>query len=379
MKNLKLFSFLLVCMAVLAMSCEGPMGPAGADGTDGTDGLPGSDGTDGVDGNVTCLVCHSGAGMDAIQSEFWTSQHYSGDIAVDYAGGRGSCAPCHSHEQFVQYAATGSAQNVSNPSAWKCQTCHNIHTTFEAADYAFRLDDAVTLNDGTVFDEGSNNVCATCHQSRRGRDGYAGTEDMLYTRKFTGDDIAAYTVAAVGPNGVQGVLNGTSDTLTVVFDVPFATYAYISSTHAGPHHGPQADVWSGVGGATAGTAFGAHGVGCVGCHMDDANHSFKPQSATCEACHSDGTDKEDDMDAINDRLEAIAVALDAKYFVHIDDEWESGDALFGAVHPVYASGTIAEIDAWFNFTLLMEDRSMGAHNPVYADALLDAAETALGI
>ena len=80
---LKLIFFGFLC-AILATSCtkEGPVGPAGADGQDGTDGR------DGVDGNVTCLVCHSSTNIEQKQAEFAISQHSSGAIAVDYAGGR---------------------------------------------------------------------------------------------------------------------------------------------------------------------------------------------------------------------------------------------------------------------------------------------------
>ena len=92
----KLFVFGFFCAAI-AVSCtkEGPMGPAGEDGADG------SDGTNGVDGNVSCLVCHSGTNMEAKQGQFWMSAHSVGAIAVDYAGGRASCAQCHSHEGFL--------------------------------------------------------------------------------------------------------------------------------------------------------------------------------------------------------------------------------------------------------------------------------------
>ncbi len=369
----KAFFILFACCAALMFtSCEGPEGPAGPAGSDGTDGTNGTDGTHGVDGNVTCLECH-GSAMDVISAQFAVSAHSAGAIAVDYAGGRSYCAPCHSHEQYVQWTETGSAQNVSNPSAWQCKTCHNIHTTFEMEDYAFRKADAVTLNDGTVLDAENNNVCFTCHKARRGRDDYAGTEDATVTQKFTDpDDIAAYTTAAVGPTGTITLdQTGATDTLVVVFDIPFATHDFISSSHAGPHHGPQADIWAGVGGSTAGTAYDSHSGGCVTCHMgDNSGHTFVPKSATCEACHADGTDKQDDMDDIADRIQAVGEALEALHAVHQDDE--------GVWHPMYASLTKAQIDAWFNFAIVLEDRSNGAHNPVYADALLDAAETALG-
>jgi len=169
------------------------------------------------------------------------------------------------------------------------------------------------------------------------------------------------------------------DTLTVIFDIPVATHAYISSTHAGPHHGPQANLWSGqAAGTVDGTAYAPHAPGCVSCHMGpESGHSFHPVEGNCAVCHS--SDKLPGLDATADRLEEIALALAAKHAVHIDDSWESGDALFGAVHPVYASLARADFNAWWDFTLIMEDRSKGAHNPTYVNTLLDGIETTLGL
>lgn len=382
-------SFLMGCLAIIIagamiISCEGPAGPAGTDGQDGQDG---TDGTNGVDGNVTCLVCHNADNKAVIASEFAASQHASGAIAVDYAGGRASCAACHSHEGYLEFARTGDVANdFTNPSAWVCATCHDLHTDFEDTDYAFRLSDPVTLvaDETVVIDGGNNNTCINCHQSRRTVASYDGeTTDKTYTRKFTdAADIAAYTTAAVGPAGsITLDQSGATDTLVVVFDVPVATHAYISSTHAGPHHGPQANLWFGkAAGSVDGSAYAPHDGGCVECHMGpESGHTFTPEAATCIACHNDGTDKETEMDDIADRLEAIALALEVMHAVHIDDSWEPGDALFGAVHPVYASLARDVFNAWWDFTLVMEDRSMSAHNPTYVKTLLTGIETALGI
>jgi hypothetical protein len=136
---LRLILFGFIC-AFIATSCvkEGPIGPAGADGKDGKDG---TNGRDGVDGKVTCQVCHSGTNMEAKQAEFAMSIHSSGAIAVDYAGGRASCARCHSHEGFTQFSVFGSVLgDITNPTAWKCNTCHGLHKSFEGDDYALRLD-----------------------------------------------------------------------------------------------------------------------------------------------------------------------------------------------------------------------------------------------
>ena len=389
-KKLSMLSLLggiaiLIMGAVILSSCEGPEGPMGPAGADGTNGTNGTDGVDGVDGNVTCLECHNTDTQAIIASEFAGSQHSSGAIAVDYAGGRSSCAECHSHEGYLEFARTGDvANNIANPSAWECQTCHELHTDFEAGDYAIRLGGPVTLyaDETIVLDGGINNTCINCHQSRRYVTAYDNkTENDTITRKFTDpEDIAVYSTAAVGPAGsITLDQSGTVDTLVVVFDVPVATHAYISSTHAGPHHGPQANLWSAqAAGTVDGTAYAPHADGCVVCHMGPASgHSFWPVEGNCAECHS--SPKLPGLEDTAERLEDIALALAALHAVHIDDSWESGDALFGAVHPVYASLPRDIFNAWWDFTLVMEDRSFGAHNPTYVETLLDGVEATLGL
>ena len=368
-KLIKLLSILFLFGLILG-ACEGPEGPAGLDGEDGEDGL------NGIDGTATCFVCHDGTTIETVQGEFYSSQHALGDIAVDYAGGRSYCAQCHSHQGFVEYHTTGSiAADYSAPEAWECATCHTLHTAFDSTDWGFRASDAVTfLADGTTsFDNGNNNLCANCHQSRRNDDYYdVYTSDTTFTRTFTGDDISAYTAAAVGPTG-SATLNGTSDTLTVVFDVP-SDYVYISSTHAGPHHGPQANVFLGVGaaGSVTGTTYSAHSGGCVMCHMGSASgHSFLPEDGNCTDCHTSGPPTSA-MDEIADRIAAIADELESLHAIHYDEEE-------GVYHPMYASITRDQFQAFWNFMIALEDRSDGAHNPTFVKALLTDAETKLGL
>jgi len=372
---------LLIAGALMISSCEGPVGPAGAAGTNGTDG---TDGTNGIDGNVTCLGCHNTENQAEIATEFAASQHASGDIAVSYAGGRGgssACAACHSHEGYLEFARTGGvANNFTNPSPWICATCHDLHTDFADGDYAFRLGDPVALvaDETVVIDGGNNNTCINCHQSRRLVSDYDDvTKDTTYTRRFTGDDIDVYTTAAWGPGG-SATLVPTGDTLVVAFVVPTLTHAYISSTHAGPHHGPQANLWHGeAAGTVDGTPYASHADGCVSCHMGpESGHSFHPVDGNCIDCHgSKGTE----MDAVAARLEAIAHALEAIHAIHIDESWKTGESLFGAAHPVYASLERDDFNAWWNFTLIMEDRSLSAHNPTYVKTLLNSIEATLGI
>jgi hypothetical protein len=95
-----ILSIMAMVSVVFFMSCEGPEGPAGADGTNGVDG---------VDGNITCLECHSANTIVDVNAQFAQSQHKLGEF-VSYAGGRGSCAKCHSSDGFIEYAVNGSVE-----------------------------------------------------------------------------------------------------------------------------------------------------------------------------------------------------------------------------------------------------------------------------
>lgn len=351
-KNISIVTLLcgfaiLLAGALMMSSCEGPEGPAGADGTDGVAGV---DGLDGVDGNVTCLVCHSDDNMNAIQHQFVQSQHSSGAIAVDYAGGRASCAMCHSHEGFVAFATGLEAQDIANPSAWECGTCHGLHTTFEEEDYALRMSGEISfIFDETVtadFDNG--NLCVNCHQSRRAE-----------------------------PN-----VTDPGETFT------------ITSSHYGPHHGAQGNVVNGTGmaeivGDIAYPAPGsdAHmGVGCTGCHMGEydveegaGGHTYSPTVLACTSCHGDLEDF--DYNGAQTEVEELLVELRdillAQGVLAGDDE--------NGYHPVNerdnpgeATFSMAQAQAFFNWIGLEEDRSLGVHNPKYVIALLKNSINALG-
>ena len=337
---------LMIVLAVffgffIVISCEGPEGPTGADGIDGTDG---------VDGNVTCFDCHSDENLEMKRAEFAISQHSSGSIAVAYAGGRGYCSPCHSHEQFVAAAEGLEAQNVANPSPWECSTCHGLHNTFEDVDYALRATSAEWGADGTTFELGNSNLCAVCHQSRTAE-----------------------------PN----------------IDVPGDTFE-ITSTHYGPHHGAQANVLAGFGfaeipGPIAYPAAGSEmhlAASCTGCHMHEGEHSFNPSLDACNACHSTAdfnyggvqTDTHDDLEELRDLLVAKGVLEQGHEEVYEIDQ-ETGEielvVTVEGYHPVVGTYPMILAQAFFNWVGLEEDRSLGAHNPKYYNALIKNSIAAL--
>ena len=338
MRISKLFTLTLVIFGVvLFFGCEGPEGPAGP---------AGEAGAAGADAQVTCLDCHNDATLADNQFEMARSQHGLGSVGVGYAGGRGSCGPCHSHEQFVEFATTGdNAGNYLTPTPWKCSTCHGLHGTFDEefsadTDYALRLTDPVTamFDDLTSMDiDASSNLCIQCHQSRRGIDGY---------------------------------WNGTD------------AQAVITSSHTGPHHGPQANLLLGNNGSVAGTPFSFHvDAGCVGCHMKETTgedeldvaggHTFWPAVEACVTCHPSATDF--DIGGVQEDIETKLHDLGLLLLGEGILAWEYDDSGDSSLHLHTGTYDAAVFQAFWNWVYVEEDRSFGVHNPTYAEDLLDAA------
>lgn len=384
MKTKKITQLLTLAFCAIAFafvtSCEGPAGPTGPAGADGINGTNGTDGTPGVDGNVSCLECHTQAGMDALNAMYVQSGHANAGFELGYAGGRADCARCHSNEGFQYHVAGISISDFSNPTKISCSTCHSNHISLEDGISAPMVTEAAVtaMTDGTTIFDFNNvsNLCSNCHQSRKNGDYYDKyTTDQTFDRKFTGDDIAVYQNGALGPAGTA-VLDG--DTLRVTFDVP-TTHVYLSSTHAGPHYGTQTNNLFGVGGYGSSSSATHSPLGCVSCHMGEAGtseggHSFYSNIANCQECHSGETDFDINgaQTAFDARMVTLGTALEAVGAIKVDPT--TGD-----VEVFYASITRAEFMAFWNFMLLYEDQSHGVHNPSYFETLFTSAETNLGL
>ena len=339
MKHNRCIYLLLLIPLIALWGCEGDEGPAGPSGADGTDGTDGNNGIDGIDGNVTCLECHNTDIQNSISLQYDRSGHALGEF-VDYAGGRASCARCHGGQGFVEFVTTGDVDaDFTNPESINCGHCHSIHATFEEEDYALRLNGAVPW----IFDEDyaattidfgdSSNLCASCHQSRRGEP------------QLTNPDEATFE---------------------------------ITSTHWGPHHGAQANVLAGIGFAEiAGTwsyptslAHTNAGVTCVTCHMGeygdgDGGHTWNANLTNCLGCHDGAPDF--NIGNVQTANQALLDELQALLLDQGVIEWVEEDEAYEPVPAVY---TQVQAQAFFNWIGLTEDRSLGVHNPRYVEALL---------
>ena len=345
-RNISILSLLgafaiLFVGAMILSSCEGPQGPQGppgADGKDGIDGTNGTDGTNGVDGNAVCLQCHTLAIKTAITDEYLTSLHGSG--AHTARGSSNSCAKCHCHEGFVETTWTGrdtTATSIPIPTTMTCQTCHDFHESLDFENdpnHAIRTSDPVDLIAGGTVEFAANaesNLCMNCHQSR----GPAPT------------DVKADSVLEIGE-------------------------------HYGPHHAPQANFINGLVGYEFGAVLGVSGpheaqASCVTCHMattaadTTGGHTWMPGIEACVGCHPGATDFDINgrVTEIEGLIEDLAAALTTAGMM-VDGEIVE-DTMYEA----------DSVGAAWNYILIEEDRSMGIHNPDYAEALLNNSINAL--
>ena len=340
-----------VFLVPLVTGCEGPAGPEGPAGATGAQGPAGQDATE------TCTQCHTNSvGLYAVQVQYAKSTHRLGG---NFERSTTSCAPCHTHQGFIERIATGAtstADDILNPAPINCRTCHQIHTTYTQADYAFTVSGAnsMTFNpDQGPIDFGEiGNLCSQCHQGR-----------------------------ALSPMPVVGGANVT-----------------ITSSRYGYHHGPQAQIVGGVGAFDlSGELPGSEGLmlasggamahgnpsinqgTCGTCHMGEAfgeqagGHTWKMSYdyhgrsvnnvAGCTDCHSsiEDFDYNGVQTEIEDLLEELSTELQRVGVQRADHYANTGS---------WPANVAA---AFVNWQMFEEDRSLGGHNPAYAMAILQAS------
>ncbi len=339
MKHIKTLVFLALAVVLLA-ACAG----AGADGADGATGPAGPQGSEGPAGPAgaagadaeaaaapTCTECHNDTSIITQKQTAWASSGHGSGTAYDYAGGRNGCSNCHAGDTFSDMVAAGGSPDEfegadGQPTKQDCRACHQIHTSYTGDDWALETVAPVELYalEGVTFDGGKGNLCVSCHQPRRN-----------FASQVT-----------------DGIVN-------------------VSSTHWGPHHGPQSAFLLGMGGSVDGSAGGHASMvedTCVGCHVSEANHSFEPSLAVCQECHADAENfdingVQTEVQALLDELEELLIAAGL-----LDEEG----------HPAVAEFPEAQGAALWNWIAIAhEDKSSGVHNPAYIISLLETSIEAM--
>jgi hypothetical protein len=329
--------FVMASFALVSCTKEGPAGAAGKDGVDGKDG---EDGIDGLDGSATCVQCHDNTqALEAKVIQWEESFHATGDA---FARNTAECAVCHTSQGFrgnldgsYDWTATGAI--INNPNPPNCYTCHNIHSSYTTDDWGLSVSGAITMRNTTeTFDFGKGSVCASCHQGR--------------------------TVTGGMPE-----IGGADVTIT--------------NTRYGVHHGPMANVFTGVGLFNYGTVSNSlHTTmvtdACVTCHLangygaESGGHAMWMRNLSgtlntngCVACHTDATALVAEVTALQaevaDLLAQLKLKLDA-----------AGCTVAGSDNSVNGTYSPLVAGALLDYKALTEDKSLGVHNPTYVKGLL---------
>lgn len=306
-------------------------------------------------GSGDCGQCHM-AGSHHFKNAEWNNSVHA--VATSYTSGAGreACVGCHTGAGFV--GRIKGAKNITTDySAINCQTCHEPHglTTPATNKHLVRTMAPVTLMDGTVVENAGNGaLCMNCHQSRQ--------------------NAATYVTTTVG------------------------------SARFGPHHGPQADMLSGVNGFTYGQYIpsSAHGAvvedTCVHCHMqaitdskdpvftNAGGHTFKltwkgkdgnsPRYLVkaCQECHGrlvslfDFQLMDYDNDGYIDGVQTEIQHLLDKLALQLPPVGKPKSEL-----AIDATWTQPQLAAAYNYQFVKEDGSFGIHNTAYAVGLLKAS------
>ncbi len=323
-----LFFGLLVLLTLALAGCAGQAGERGLSGPAGPAGPAGPEGPAGAAASatdLTCTECHDDTTALSGKAAAWgESGHGVGESYV--RGSSASCAGCHSGGAFSAMVAAGlNPSEVEagdpDPTRTDCRACHAIHTSYTSSDWALETTAPVSLFafEGATFDGGEGNLCATCHQPRR----------------------------AIA-EAVDGMIE-------------------ITSSHWGPHHGPQSTMLLGLGGAGVEGSPSAHALmvedTCVSCHLGEGDsHTFEPDEASCEGCHADLEDF--DYNGVQTDVEALTVELGEKL--------EAAGLLHDG-HPNPGTYPAAQSQAAWNWIyIVLEDGSLGVHNPAFTKAMLEA-------
>jgi hypothetical protein len=407
-----------VAFAFLLLACDGPDGPQGQQGEAGTPGPAGTQGAMGATGPpgsaatpaeggvfipVGCLSpCH---GFNGVVSQFQTSVHYteylvnvsSATPEAEWTATGAACGNCHAIDGLQQRVA-GSVGTTGDAGV--------VNLAGGELLYASPTTGAQTAANYTGSAAVAEVYCTTCHAVTNANDPHktgipwtpgsfplmiADDGGSVFIEKSpTATAVTGTNAGDFGPgNGCMWCHRSRVDVTSYIT----ATGNAITSTHWGPHEGPQADLFTGIGGYQyAGQTYGQstheQKLSCVDCHMvpvaDNANvpdHSFNPSLTACAGCHATATsfDVTGFETTIKGGLTLIETWFNARGFMTRaaaapytaltmaqlgDGDWADDQPVPGAT----LDGGLLTQDqagALYNYILVARGGAYGVHNPKY--------------
>ncbi len=415
--------------------CSGPSGPDGAEGEAGPPGPPGANGASGPAGPagpagaatalgdaaiatvpISCLSpCH---GFNGVVAQYQTSQHYvtyvtnlGSETAAEWTTPGAPCGNCHAIDA-LQNRVTGDVLtaddgDVTNLASGELEYLDPVNHLVSSANYTG------TATVAQVY-------CTTCHAVTDANDphktGIPWTPGSfsLQVSPDTGSVYIEKSPTAGAVTGTDAGFFGPGDTCmwchrsrVDVTNYIATTGNAITSVRWGPHEGPQADVFTGVGGYQyAGAIYGQstheQKLSCVDCHMvnvaDNSNvpdHSFNPQIAACRGCHAGATTF--DVNGFETQMQAELTQMEtylngqgvltratAAPYSGLGSA-DIGDGNWSQDEPVPGSTldggllTQDQAGALYNYILVARGGAYGVHNPKYIGEILFDSATALGL
>jgi hypothetical protein len=313
------------------------------------------------------------------------------------------CGNCHAIDALQQRATgqvgTDMDAGVVNLASGELQYLDPKTNTLAAASY---------VGSATI----AQVYCTTCHAVTDKNDphktGVPWTPGSfpLYVSPDAGSVFVERSPEAGTVTGTNGGFYGPGDTCMWCHrsrnDVTnYITASNKMSTHWGPHEGPQADIFTAVGGyqypgQSYGTSTHQQKLSCVDCHMPDVaansnvpDHTFNPQISTCGAssCHAPAPKSFDvsggeslvksvltDLERVMNNLGWLTRASSAPYSPLTDPDGGSGqvgDGSWATDTPTPGvTLTAAQAGAMYNYILVARGGAYGVHNPLYEKQLM---------
>jgi hypothetical protein len=354
-------------------------------------------------GAISCDQCHGPSDAHATGGAF--SDPVNHKLGKRYDSG--VCDPCHTssakHSIGVRYAESGHAKNAegSHTSRTSCFPCHSGKAFVKWSKNKANPGYDTTTVGGINSDTNDGNIpisCVTCHEPH-----------TLELRVSTVDSLRNGYLPPANIGGAGKLcMNCHNSRYSVKAKVTTKAPYYGFSDRFGPHSNGQADIYFGSNGYQYGdnsiTGLMTHASlqdACVTCHMVQGMNASSPVQFShslnmtdslgnptasglkaCEPCHGTITSYNDvkasaDYDG-NGSIQGFQTELNgliAKLKNRLPKD-ASGNPVTMMADSLAVKNQPKVVQDLWNYYLVVNDKSLGIHNPKYAVALL---QRALGI